>query len=63
MSIDLSRPLVSSMGQHDALDGLITYLQLMAAANQQSNTWTEHVDINSVMLATSLGPDGYLLLH
>jgi hypothetical protein len=32
MSIDLSRPLVSSMGQHDALDGLITYLQLMATA-------------------------------
>ena len=32
MSIDLSRPLVSSMGQHDALDGMITYLQLMATA-------------------------------
>jgi hypothetical protein len=32
MSIDLSRPLVSSMGQHDALDGLITYLQLMETA-------------------------------
>ena len=32
MSIDLSRPLVSSMGQHDAIDGLITYLQLMATA-------------------------------
>ena len=32
MSIDLSRPLVSSMGQHDALDGLITYLQCMATA-------------------------------
>lgn len=30
MSIDLSRPLVLSMGQHDALDGLITYLQLQA---------------------------------
>jgi hypothetical protein len=28
MSIDLSRPLVSSTGQHDALDGLITYLAL-----------------------------------
>ncbi len=28
MSIDLSRPLVDSMGQHDPLDGLITYLQL-----------------------------------
>lgn len=32
MSIDLSRPLVASMGQHDPLDGLITYLQLQASA-------------------------------
>lgn len=30
MSIDLSRPLVPSMGQHDPLDGLITYRQLQA---------------------------------
>jgi hypothetical protein len=28
MRIDLSAPLVPSMGQHDPLDGLITYLQL-----------------------------------
>ena len=34
MSIDLSRPLVDSMGQHDPLDGLITYLQLDTAANR-----------------------------
>ncbi len=30
-SIDLSRPLVSSMGQHDPLDGLITCLELQTA--------------------------------
>jgi hypothetical protein len=29
MSIDLSRPLVPSMGQHDPLDGYVTYLQLL----------------------------------
>ena len=29
MSIDLSRPLVSSMGQHDALDGLVTCTELL----------------------------------
>jgi hypothetical protein len=34
MSIDLSRPLVSSMGQHDPLDGYITDLQLHATADQ-----------------------------
>jgi hypothetical protein len=28
MSIDLSRPLVSLMGQHDPLDGLVTYYEL-----------------------------------
>ena len=30
MSIDLSRPLVPSMGQHDPLDGLVTALELEA---------------------------------
>ncbi len=35
----------------------------MTTTNQQSDTWIEHIDINSVMLATSLEPDGYLLLH
>jgi hypothetical protein len=28
--------------------------------NRMAKTWTEHPDINSVMLATSLVPDGYL---
>lgn len=32
MSIDLSRPLVESMGQHDALDAFITCVQLQATA-------------------------------
>lgn len=32
MSIDLSRPLVSSMGHHDPLDGYITLRQLLATA-------------------------------
>ena len=32
MSIDLDRPLVASMGQHDPLDGLVTCLQLRAHA-------------------------------
>lgn len=53
------------------LEDLSTHLPLMkkikmfwlTATNQQSNTWTEHIDINSVMLATSLGPDGYLMLR
>ena len=36
MSIDLSRPLVTSMGQHDPLDGLITYAQIQATAAKHS---------------------------
>jgi hypothetical protein len=28
--------------------------------NRESGSWTEHRDINMVMLATSLSPDGYL---
>ena len=29
-------------------------------AHRRSRTWTEHSDINTVMLATSLAPEGYL---
>lgn len=36
MSIDLSYPLVRSMGHHDPLDGLITYSQLQTTANENS---------------------------
>jgi hypothetical protein len=32
MSIDLTRPLVGAMGQHDPLDGYVTYAQLRATA-------------------------------
>ena len=32
MSIDLTRPLVASMGQHDPLDGFVTCMQLDATA-------------------------------
>lgn len=32
MSMDLTRPLVSSMGHHDPLDGLVTYRELQATA-------------------------------
>jgi hypothetical protein len=34
MAIDLSRPLVDSMGQHDALDGLVTAAELEASGRQ-----------------------------
>jgi len=34
MSIDLTYPLVPSMGQHDPLDGLVTYCELQLAAEK-----------------------------
>ncbi len=36
MCIDLSYPLVTSMGQHDPLDGLITYSELQTTARKYS---------------------------
>ena len=41
MSIDLSRPLVPSMGHHDPLDGFITYSELQEAARDEPQTPTE----------------------
>jgi hypothetical protein len=41
MSIDLTRPLVSSMGQHDPLDGLITCLELQDAAGYDADDGTD----------------------
>ena len=40
MSIDLSHPLVASMGQHDPLDGFITYLQLQSTAEKDPDRST-----------------------
>ena len=34
MSIDLTRPLVPSMGQHDPLDGFVTYNELQLTAEK-----------------------------
>jgi hypothetical protein len=43
MSIDLSYPLVRSMGQHDPLDGLITYQRLQATTPKEAEhpTWPD----------------------
>jgi len=37
MSIDLSRPLVASTGQHDPLDGLLTCMELEATAQMMAS--------------------------
>jgi hypothetical protein len=56
---------------HGRLSGLARFLPLterietfwLEPSNQQSHSWTGHRDINSVMLATSLAPEGYLVLQ
>jgi hypothetical protein len=56
---------------HARLSGLAQFLpftELIEAVwlepnNQQSHIWTGHRDINSVMLATSLAPEGFLVLQ
>ena len=53
------------------LSGLARFLPLneiiesfwLEPINQQSHSWTGHRDINSVMLATSLASEGYLVLQ
>jgi len=52
------------------VDAIMQYLPLRDAieafwrdpVHQRGATWLDHLDINAVMLATSLAPDGYLLL-
>ena len=49
MSIDLSRPLVPSMGQHDPLDGFVTYNQLQATAAREDEESLE-IDLRAEIL-------------
>ena len=46
MSIDLSYPLVTSMGLHDPLDGFLTYHQLQATAEKVSKP-SSRLDLNA----------------
>lgn len=57
-------------GISDKLEALMRHVPLgeeielfwRNTAHQDNMTWTEHEDINEVMLATSLAPDGFLVL-
>lgn len=61
---------MQSASQRELRKALMQYIPLREAiedfwrdpAHQQSTTWTEHQDINEVMLATSLAPNGFLEL-
>jgi hypothetical protein len=61
-------------GKRDSLDSLLKALSRYAGLreiiekfwleekNREAGSWTAHLDINRVMLATSLAPDGFLEL-
>lgn len=59
MSVDLSRPLVASMGQHDPLDAYITYLQLRFTASRfaETNAGPELEDESSQAKAMTVAGD------
>jgi len=60
MSTDLSRPLVSSMGQHDPLDGLVTYAELQFTAGksgQQHILEKEIADMTGMVRGISLATE------
>ena len=45
LSIDLSRPLVPSMGQHDPIDGYVTYIQLLDTALPAESCTAPELDV------------------
>ena len=72
MSIDLTRPLVPSMGQHDPLDGYVTYLQLLdtplppdsCAASSLDTAiadFASMLDLNRLATDDALGIGGLLI--
>ena len=71
MSIDLKRPLVSSMGQHDPLDGYISYVQLNATTarlagqgpklNEETKAIQAMIGASDLATADPLGLGGLLI--
>ena len=52
---------MNALKRYEALKEVIDKFWLQEG-NQEAESWIEHRDINMVMLATSLSPDGYLRL-
>ncbi len=52
---------IECLMRYSPLSGIIEKFWL-ERKNREASSWTDHHDINMVMLATSLAPDGYLTL-
>ena len=65
-----SGPFKKKKSLHTRIESLMQYALLgetieafwLERVNRETDTWMSHRDINMVMLATSLAPDGYLAL-
>jgi len=55
MSIDLTRPLVPSMGQHDPLDGLVTYNELQLTATRDFGQLVQPGLVQEITDITNIG--------
>jgi hypothetical protein len=55
-------PVLERLGAYDPLRAEILAFWLRAE-HQRASSWTGHRDINEVMLATALAPDGLLALR
>jgi len=55
MSIDLTRPLVSSMGLHDPVDGLVTYYELQLAAGGDTGEPNQIVLVEEISDMAGIG--------
>lgn len=61
MSVDLSRPLVPSMGQHDPLDGLVTYCQLSSPSlGPAIEDFARMLEVQDLTTSDPLGIGGLL---
>jgi hypothetical protein len=56
------RGVLEKLGAYDPVPAKIVAFWL-EPEHQKTRTWTEHRDINEVMLATALAPDGFLVLR
>lgn len=66
-AVERLRELMGTSPERDALMKYVPLAETIEAfwlepENAKADTWMEHRDINLVMLATSLAPDGYLTL-
>jgi hypothetical protein len=58
---DSLHSLLNTLGRYAGLTETIEKFWLVGT-NREAGSWIEHLDINRVMLATSLAPDGFLEL-